>query len=131
MTDQIRYEVCLAVLGFITGCWMMVVYDALRIFRLMIAHNAFFTGLEDFFYWIYGGALCFMLLFEQNQGRFRAYIIAGVFAGMALYDRLISRFLFRCLKKLENWIRINVTVKRTKKLVMADGRKTGDKAQRK
>lgn len=29
-----------------------------------------------------------MLLYEQNDGSFRFYAVAGVFLGMAAYDRL-------------------------------------------
>ena len=50
--------------------------------------------------------MTFILLYEQNDGVFRAYVIIGVFLGMILYDRLISRIFFKCLKKIGKCLRI-------------------------
>ena len=100
MSGVIRYEAWLLMLSLATGGWLMLVYDTLRVFRLMIRHSAFAVGLEDFFYWIGAGVVTFNLLYEQNDGGLRAYVIGGVLGGMILYDRLISRIFFKGLKKL-------------------------------
>ena len=47
-----------------------------------------------------------MLLYEQNDGGLRLYAIVGVLVGMALYDRIVSRFLFAVLKKAGKWFKI-------------------------
>ena len=100
MSGVIRYEAWLLMLSLATGGWLMLVYDTLRVFRLMIRHSAFAVGLEDFFYWIGAGVVTFNLLYQQNDGGLRAYVIGGVLGGMILYDRLISRIFFKGLKKL-------------------------------
>ena len=100
MSGVIRYEAWLLMLSLATGGWLMLVYDTLRVFRLMIRHSAFAVGLEDFFYWIGAGVVTFNLLYQQNDGGLRAYVIGGVLGGMILYDRLISRIFFKVLKKL-------------------------------
>lgn len=100
MSGVIRYEAWLLMLSLATGGWLMLVYDTIRVFRLMIRHNAFAVGLEDFFYWIGAGVVTFNLLYQQNDGGLRAYVIGGVLGGMILYDRLISRIFFKGLKKL-------------------------------
>ena len=100
MSGVIRYEAWLLMLSLATGGWLMLVYDTLRGFRLMIRHSAFAVGLEDFFYWIGAGVVTFNLLYQQNDGGLRAYVIGGVLGGMILYDRLISRIFFKGLKKL-------------------------------
>lgn len=100
MSALIQYEACLLGLSLSTGAWLMIAYDTLRVFRLMIRHGPVWMGIEDFFYWMYAGVVTFMLLYEQNDGGLRAYVIVGVLAGMILYDRLISRFFFKGLKKL-------------------------------
>ena len=99
MSGVIRYEAWLLMLSLATGGWLML-YDTLRVFRLMIRHSAFAVGLEDFFYWIGAGVVTFNLLYQQNDGGLRAYVIGGVLGGMILYDRLISRIFFKGLKKL-------------------------------
>ena len=100
MSGVIRYEAWLLMLSLATGGLLMLVYDTLRVFRLMIRHSAFAVGLEDFFYWIGAGVVTFNLLYQQNDGGLRAYVIGGVLGGMILYDRLISRIFFKGLKKL-------------------------------
>ena len=100
MSGVIRYEAWLLMLSLATGGWLMLVYDTLRVFRLMIRHSAFAVGLEDFFYWIGAGVVTFNLLYQQNDGGLHAYVIGGVLGGMILYDRLISRIFFKGLKKL-------------------------------
>lgn len=106
MSERIRYELLLTGLSLVMGGWLMIVYDSLRLLRLLIHHNSLFMGMEDFFYWIYAGVAVFMLLYEQNDGSFRFYAVAGVFLGMAAYDRFVSRIFFRCLKKFSRWFKI-------------------------
>ena len=106
MSMQIRYEAWLLLLSLMVGGWLMLVYDLLRILRLMIKHSSFAMGVEDFLFWIFAGAVTFMLLYEQNDGGLRLYAITGVLFGMALYDKIVSRFLFAALKKAGKWFRI-------------------------
>ena len=68
--------------------------------------SSYAAGIEDFFYWIYAGTATFMLLYELNDGGVRMYAVAGVFAGMILYDKIVSRFLFAALKKAGKWFKI-------------------------
>ena len=106
MSMQIRFEAWLLLLSLLVGCWLMLVYDLLRVLRLMIKHSSFVMGIEDFFYWIHAGTATFMLLYELNDGGVRMYAVAGVFTGMILYDKIGSRFLFAALKKAGKWFKI-------------------------
>ena len=99
MSNRIPYEAWLMLLSLSGGAWLMMAYDILRLLRLAVRHGSLWTGIEDFLYWLYAAGFTFMLLYEQNDGIFRAFVVAGVFAGMILYDRIVSRFLFQCLKK--------------------------------
>ena len=106
MSMQIRFEAWLLLLSLLVGCWLMLVYDLLRVLRLMIKHSSFVMGIEAFVYWIYAGPSTFMLLYELNDGGVRMYAVAGVFTGMILYDKIVSRFLFAALKKAGKWFKI-------------------------
>lgn len=66
----------------------------------------FCNGDRRLFYWIYAGTATFMLLYELNDGGVRMYAVAGVFTGMILYDKIVSRFLFAALKKAGKWFKI-------------------------
>ena len=86
--------------------YFMASYDFLRLFRFFVPHGRLWTGIEDFFYWIYAAVMTFLLLFYENSGIVRAYIIACVFFGMIFYDKIISRNVFQLLKKLKKWYKI-------------------------
>ena len=91
MSLYIQDEAALALMSFLLGAVLMVSYDLLRLFRLLVPHGALWTGLEDLFYWIYCAVMTFSLLFWENSGVVRGYVIACVFLAMAAYDRIVSR----------------------------------------
>ena len=126
MSSRIQYEAWLMVLSLVTGGWLMLAYDTLRVFRLVIRHGPFWTGVEDFLYWLYAGLVTFILLYEQNDGVFRAYVIGGVFAGMILYDRFISRIFFKCLKKAGKCLRMTISRHRQKAVCSPEKDGAGD-----
>lgn len=40
MSERIRYELLLTGLSLVMGGWLMIVYDSLRLLRLLIHHNS-------------------------------------------------------------------------------------------
>lgn len=106
MSLYIQNEARLAGVSFLLGLFLMGSYDLLRLFRFLIPHGELWRGLEDLGYWIYSAVMTFSLLFYANSGVLRGYVIVSVFAGMILYDRIVSRNVFGLLKKLERWIKI-------------------------
>ncbi|MBQ7797225.1 MAG: spore cortex biosynthesis protein YabQ [Lachnospiraceae bacterium] len=93
----------------------MVSYDLLRLFRFFVPHSSLWTGLEDFAYWIYCAIMSFWLLFQENSGVLRGYVIVSVFIGMYLYDRIVSQNVFGVLKKVKRWFTIKVRNRRQRK----------------
>lgn len=108
MSEYIYAEAMLAYHSFFLGIILMVSYDLLRLFRLGIPHTSLFINLEDMIYWIYSAIMTFWLLFEENSGELRGYVIINVFAGMILYDRIVSQRVFRRLKKVKRWFTIKM-----------------------
>lgn len=123
MSLYIQEEAGLAVLSFVLGIILMISYDLLRLFRLLIPHGNLWTGLEDFFYWIYCAVMTFSLLFYENDGILRGYVIVSTFLGMFLYDRLVSQSVFAVLKNMGRWI----TMKRRTMITRKEARKRGRK----
>ena len=115
MSEYIKLEAELAFSSFLLGAVLMISYDCLRLFRLVIPHGKWWTGLEDLLYWIYCTVMTFRLLFYQNSGILRGYVIGCVFLGMYLYDAIVSRSVFEVLKKIGRWITINIRNHRQKK----------------
>lgn len=106
MSAHIVYEVKLLLYSLLTGAGLMMTYDLFRIFRIFIPHSSLVVGIEDMIYWIYAALLGFSLLYEQNDGGLRGYVIAGIFLGMLFYDRLISRFFLKALKKFQKYLKM-------------------------
>lgn len=107
--DGLLREIELTGISLLAGAWLMMCYDLLRVFRILVRHKNLWVGLEDFFYWIYAGVTAFLLLYRENDGRLRAYVIVGIFAGMVLYDRFFSRIYLKLLKKAVEWIKMKLS----------------------
>lgn len=108
MSVHIVYEVKLLLYSFITGAGLMMTYDLLRISRIFIPHSYVIIGIEDMIYWVYAALVTFSLLYEQNDGGLRGYVISGIFLGMFLYDRLVSRFFLKFLKNFRKYLKMKM-----------------------
>ena len=108
MSPNIHFEVRLLVMGIMAGAGLMALYDLLRLFRALVPHGWFWMGLEDLGYWIFAGLAVFYLLYRENDGSLRLYVISTVFFTMIVYDRLCSTFLQKALKKLKRCFKIGI-----------------------
>lgn len=117
MSGNILYEGRLVCSGFLTGIGLLMVYDCVRVFRILFSHRSIWMGVEDMLYWIYSSLIVFTLLYRENDGNLRAYVIAAVFAGMVLYQWLISRKMLNYLKKLVESVKVKKRHRPKKKLV--------------
>lgn len=88
------------------GLWLMFCYDLLRVLRLILPQRPWLISLEDLLYWIYVSLSAFSLLYRQNDGTLRGYVIVGIFAGMISYDRLVSQNVMKVLQKVVESIKI-------------------------
>lgn len=108
-----------AVLHEVHACWhsltfgilLMMIYDLLRLFRLLVKHSVGMTGAEDVIYWLLASLAVFGLFYLENDGALRFYMIGAVILGMILYDRIVSINFFRLLKKAGRCFRIKIRKK--------------------
>lgn len=114
MSPNIQIEAQLLCFSILTGVALMMAYDVLRILRMLIPHSWTVIGLEDLLYWCAAGLATFYLLYRQNDGSLRMYVIGTVLLAMVAYDRCFGRFFLKLLKKMGGWIKINV-IKRNRK----------------
>jgi len=112
MSEYILLEASLAVHSFLLGLILMVSYDLLRLFRLLVPHGELWAGIEDFLYWLYCAVMTISFLFRENDGVLRGYVIGCAFLSMFLYDRIVSRRVFGLLKNIGRWI----TMKKREKI---------------
>lgn len=104
--DTIYTELSCITSALTMGIVLMMVYDMLRLFRLLVRHAPIWTGLEDLLYWIGAGLSVFFLLRSRNEGEMRIYMIASVLIGMIFYDKTASYLLFTLLKKLKKYFKM-------------------------
>lgn len=114
MSQNIQVEAQILFLSILTGAALMAAYDALRILRLLIPHGWAAIGVEDLLYWCAAGFATFYLLYRENDGSLRLYVIGTVLLSMAAYDRCFSRFFLKLLKKAGRWIKMKIIVRNRK-----------------
>ncbi len=76
----------------IMGVYLAFLYDNIRIFRRIVAHNTFFVSLEDIAFWIYLGGEVFLLMYHESNGMMRWFSIVGAVAGIFVYKKLLGRY---------------------------------------
>ena len=74
---------------------MIFAYDLLRIWRRVIRHGTVWIGIEDMFFWCGCAVALFGMLYRQNDGLVRGFVIAAVVSGMLLYHFGVSRYVVR------------------------------------
>ncbi|WP_343207963.1 spore cortex biosynthesis protein YabQ [Anaerolentibacter hominis] len=97
----------------VSGIWgiiLSVAYDLLRIFRHLIHHSNFLTGVEDLLFWIVSGCLVFRMIYLENNGEIRAFAFIGLLIGALCYFSVTKG-----LKKIINRVRMSVRNRRRRK----------------
>lgn len=79
----------------LTGIFLLIIYDGLRILRRTIPHSRGVVNIEDFMYWLAVTFFVFSLLYRENDGGIRWFAVLGIFCGMLLYSFTVSPFIVR------------------------------------
>ena len=80
---------CFCVCGALLG----VLYEPLRILRLIIPHHSFITGVEDTVYLALCGVVLFGLSMETGNGNFRLSYLLAAFVGGVVYFLTVGRLI--------------------------------------
>ncbi len=102
MSNLIGVEVRLFLDTFLLGVLLIFLYDIIRIFRCVIKHTKTWEAVEDTIYWIIAGFIVFIMLYHNNDGVIRWFAIAGVGAGMFLYNISVSKFVVKYVSLVIN-----------------------------
>ena len=98
MADLIYDEAHLFMICLSLGALVALIYDGVRILRLLFRHKDWLVDIEDLIYWIFTAGLVFRTLFRYNQGVLRGYAFLGMFLGVVLYLLTLSGLLLRVIK---------------------------------
>ncbi len=95
VSAEILKEADVLLTSFLTGMILLFVYDLLRIMRRLVSHKSWVTGAEDLLFWIGSAVALFAMLYRENSGYIRGFVIGGVVAGMLTYNLLFSRWVVK------------------------------------
>lgn len=113
MAELIYDEAELFTVCLLLGMVLALIYDGIRIFRLLLSHKNWVIDLEDLSFWIFTAWLVFRTLFRYNRGALRGYAFLGMFFGVLLYAFTLSRLLlFLAEKFLPYWIKFKNLLKK-------------------
>lgn len=90
VSAEILKEADVLLAAFLTGALLLFVYDVLRIVRKIVPHKMWLVGVEDVVFWIGSALALFAMLYRENSGYIRGFVIGGVLVGMLLYNLLLS-----------------------------------------
>ena len=94
-----------------TGLVMMAAYDVLRLFRRIIRHKNVFVNIEDFLFWVMAGFFIFSIIYSENDGALRWFIIAATMSGAYIYEKSFGKFLVKYVSRYVNKI-LNIVLKK-------------------
>lgn len=107
VSETIAREAGLLLFSFLFGIGLMLLYDMVRIFRHMKKHGTVWMAAEDTLYWLICAVGIFAMLYAQNDGLLRWFVLGGVALGMFFENSLISPLTVRLtVKFLRIWQRI-------------------------
>ena len=93
--EEVRIFINVIALGMV----MQIVYDIIRIFRRLTKRGIIIVAIEDILYWIVASFAIFYYSYEVNNGKFRVYILVGVFLGMILFEISIGKYFVSYVSK--------------------------------
>ena len=96
VVNQVYSFAVFILVGFLIG----LLFDMFRISRKTFKTSDLVTSLEDILFWILSGLLVLFSLFKFNNGEIRAYIILGIFIGIAIYMLVFSKIVINVLVKI-------------------------------
>ena len=110
MSGYMQGELLLAADAFLAGVFLAVCYDILRIFRNIADHSSFWVGIEDILYWCVSGIYLFNLIYRENDGMIRIYVLLFTGLGALLYhagpSMILVKYISAILRKIGRFLGI-------------------------
>ena len=102
ISAEILKEADVLLAAFLTGMLLLFAYDLLRIVRRLVPHKTWLIGAEDLIFWIGSALALFAMLYRENSGYIRGFVIGGVLVGMLFYNLVFSHLVVEgCVFLLE------------------------------
>ena len=107
VSETIAGEGSLLLASLCFGAALMMLYDIVRIFRNIVKHGTILMAVEDILYWLLCAVGIFAMLYQENDGLLRWFVLGGVAVGMLLENSLVSPFVMRIfVRVIRAWLKI-------------------------
>lgn len=95
MSGYMIRELILCMIAIWAGARLSLVYDCLRILRNLFPHRGWLVSLEDLLFWLGAAIFLCVLLFRENSGALRTYLLAGVILGAVAWQKSLGPLFVR------------------------------------
>lgn len=122
VSETITKEGSLLLISILSGAILMLAYDVIRIARKIIKHGTIIIALEDGIYWLVCACTIFAMLYRENEGLLRWFVLAGIAVGMLIENQCFSpwiiKFFVHVIKVILRYVRklLNILEKPVKKV---------------
>lgn len=107
ISGTIAGEGSLLLVSLLFGFILMLAYDIVRIFRRIIRHGTIFMAVEDILYWLFCAIGIFAMLYQENDGLLRWFVLGGVAIGMLFENYFVSPPLVSLFVKIiQAWLKM-------------------------
>lgn len=127
ISPDIATELHLMEASLLMGGLLSLIYGIFLLRRMLWPEHWLLTGAEDFLYWSFAGFAVFYLLYRENDGALRLYVIAVVLVTRAAGNALLLGIFGKVLKMLRRCFKIK---SRSKKYEKAFPAETGGSIER-
>ncbi len=100
MEFSVAQEVYVFLSSAVSGIFICVVYDLLRVMRSYTKISRAITDVQDIIFWCIAIFIMFFMVFHTNRGYVRWYEFFGVFLGAVIYFFVLSEVFCNVLKKI-------------------------------
>lgn len=100
MDNSIKVQIYVFLSVFYGGLIIGFIYDIYRAFRYYLKPKKVATILEDFIFWIVVVIITFYMLIKSNFGEIRGYVFVGIFLGVYIYLKVLSKLIYPLLIKI-------------------------------
>ncbi len=80
----IREEMMVFLIAVVSGATVRLVYQCIRCFRRIVAHQLTAINVEDIIFWIGSAVYMFVQIYHTSDGSIRWYFLLGVALGVVL-----------------------------------------------
>lgn len=84
----------------VLGIFLGVVFDVLRVIRIIKNHSSFAVFIEDVLFIVFSSLCIFIYIMEKARGEIKFFIFVGAFLGFILYIVCVGNFIVNIIKKI-------------------------------